>query len=193
MTSCLLGLVYDLRDEDVTIVVEITPGCRPWRSLPKTARAAIAQSAGNPDAVDVHIVWKTHRGATRFVAERPHGNAMRDLPRALSGSRIVRWTASTETFNPARGMILVTVPKSPTGTRAGACTEGNRAQISAASTHSDTVHRRLHGRPRPNRTPPSPSATDASDFAPKASVCSPWRWYGDVSAVLQTDPGLTGR
>lgn len=55
-----LGLVYDVRDEDGIIVVEMTlttPGCPASESLPEMARAAIAQSVGKPDAVDVRIVW----------------------------------------------------------------------------------------------------------------------------------------
>jgi metal-sulfur cluster biosynthetic enzyme len=55
-----LGLVYDVREEDGTIVVEMTlttPGCPASESLPEMARAAISQSVGNPTAVDVHIVW----------------------------------------------------------------------------------------------------------------------------------------
>jgi len=55
-----LGLVYDVREEDGTIVVEMTlttPGCPASESLPEMARAAISQSVGNPTAVDVRIVW----------------------------------------------------------------------------------------------------------------------------------------
>lgn len=55
-----LGLVYDVREEDGTIVVEMTlttPGCPASESLAEMARAAIAQSEGNPAAVDVRIVW----------------------------------------------------------------------------------------------------------------------------------------
>ncbi|MHB8430795.1 MAG: metal-sulfur cluster assembly factor [Acidimicrobiales bacterium] len=55
-----LGLVYDVRGEDGTIVVEMTlttPGCPASESLPEMVRAAIAESAESPDAVDVRIVW----------------------------------------------------------------------------------------------------------------------------------------
>jgi metal-sulfur cluster biosynthetic enzyme len=55
-----LGLVYDVREEDGTIVVEMTlttPGCPASESLPEMARAAISQSVGSPTAVDVRIVW----------------------------------------------------------------------------------------------------------------------------------------
>jgi metal-sulfur cluster biosynthetic enzyme len=55
-----LGLVYDVREEDGTIVVEMTlttPGCPASESLPEMARAAISQSVGNPTVVDVRIVW----------------------------------------------------------------------------------------------------------------------------------------
>ena len=55
-----LGLVYDVRDEDGTIIVEMTlttPGCPASESLPEMARAAIIQSVGNLTAVDVRIVW----------------------------------------------------------------------------------------------------------------------------------------
>ena len=55
-----LGLVYDVREEDGVVVVEMTlttPGCPASQSLPEMARAAISQSVGNPTAVDVRIVW----------------------------------------------------------------------------------------------------------------------------------------
>jgi metal-sulfur cluster biosynthetic enzyme len=55
-----LGLVYDVREEGGTIVVEMTlttPGCPASESLPEMARAAISQAVGNPTTVDVRIVW----------------------------------------------------------------------------------------------------------------------------------------
>jgi metal-sulfur cluster biosynthetic enzyme len=55
-----LGLVYDVREEDGTIVVEMTlttPGCPASESLPEMARAAIVESVGDPVAVDVRVVW----------------------------------------------------------------------------------------------------------------------------------------
>jgi len=55
-----LGLVYDVREEDGTIVVEMTlttPGCPASESLPEMARAAISQSFGSPTPVDVRIIW----------------------------------------------------------------------------------------------------------------------------------------
>ena len=54
-----LGLVYDLRDENGALVVEMTlttPGCPASESLPTIARDAISRAV--PDvAVDVRVVW----------------------------------------------------------------------------------------------------------------------------------------
>jgi metal-sulfur cluster biosynthetic enzyme len=55
-----LGLVYDVRQEDQTIVVEITlttPGCPASESISEMAHAAIAESLDNAVAVDVRLVW----------------------------------------------------------------------------------------------------------------------------------------
>ena len=55
-----LGLVYDVRERDGVIAVEMTlttPGCPASESLPEMARAAIAEMLGTPSAVDVRVVW----------------------------------------------------------------------------------------------------------------------------------------
>jgi metal-sulfur cluster biosynthetic enzyme len=55
-----LGLVYDVRDEDGTIVVDMTlttPGCPASESLTEMTRAAIVQVVGGSTPVDVHLVW----------------------------------------------------------------------------------------------------------------------------------------
>lgn len=54
-----MGLVYDIRDEDEAIVIEMTlttPGCPVSESLPEEARAA-AQSVAGDTAVDLRVVW----------------------------------------------------------------------------------------------------------------------------------------
>lgn len=56
-----LGLVYDVRDQDGTVVVEMTlttPGCPASESLPEMGRAAIAEAVGSAIPVDVHVVWE---------------------------------------------------------------------------------------------------------------------------------------
>lgn len=55
-----LGLVYDVRMESGTIVVEMTlttPGCPASESLPEMARNAIDEVVGAGASVDVRIVW----------------------------------------------------------------------------------------------------------------------------------------
>ncbi|MGH9297982.1 MAG: metal-sulfur cluster assembly factor [Acidimicrobiales bacterium] len=54
-----LGLVYDARDENGTVVVEMTlttPGCPASESLPEMARMAI-QAAVGAALVEVRVVW----------------------------------------------------------------------------------------------------------------------------------------
>ena len=54
-----LGLVYDLRDENGALVVEMTlttPGCPASESLPAIARDAIAYAVPGVE-VDVRVVW----------------------------------------------------------------------------------------------------------------------------------------
>lgn len=55
-----LGLVYDLRLEDGTVVVEMTlttPGCPVSETLPEMAEAAVADALGPGVGVDVRVVW----------------------------------------------------------------------------------------------------------------------------------------
>ena len=55
-----LGLVYDVRVEDGTVVVEMTlttPGCPASESLPEMARMALQEALG-PVAVEVRVVWE---------------------------------------------------------------------------------------------------------------------------------------
>lgn len=55
-----LGLVYDIRQEDGRLEVDMTltmPGCPASESLPHMARAAIADEIGGALDVDVKIVW----------------------------------------------------------------------------------------------------------------------------------------
>ena len=55
-----LGLVYDIRDEAGTLVVDMTmttPGCPVSESLPEMARAAIIDATDGAVDVDVQVVW----------------------------------------------------------------------------------------------------------------------------------------
>ena len=55
-----LGLVYDVREEDGTLVVEMTmttPGCPVSESLPEEAKTAVRQAAGDAVPVEVRVVW----------------------------------------------------------------------------------------------------------------------------------------
>ena len=55
-----LGLVYDVRAEGGTVVVEMTmttPGCPASEVLPEMARAAIADAVDGAVEVDVRVVW----------------------------------------------------------------------------------------------------------------------------------------
>ena len=55
-----LGLVYDVREEDGRLVVEMTmttPGCPVSESLPEEARTAVRQATGDSIPVEVRVVW----------------------------------------------------------------------------------------------------------------------------------------
>jgi metal-sulfur cluster biosynthetic enzyme len=56
-----LGLVYHVRDEEGTVVVEMTlttPGCPASESLPDMAKEAIEEVLGTGAAVEVRVVWE---------------------------------------------------------------------------------------------------------------------------------------
>ena len=56
-----LGLVYDVREQDGTLVVEMTmttPGCPVSETLPEEAKTAVRQAIGDSPAVDVRVVWE---------------------------------------------------------------------------------------------------------------------------------------
>jgi len=55
-----LGLVYDVRAEGDSLVVDMTmttPGCPASEVLPEMARAAIADAVADAVAVEVRVVW----------------------------------------------------------------------------------------------------------------------------------------
>jgi metal-sulfur cluster biosynthetic enzyme len=55
-----LGLIYDIRETDGTLFVEMTlttPGCPASESLSEMVRAATQQCVGNSTVVDVRVVW----------------------------------------------------------------------------------------------------------------------------------------
>jgi metal-sulfur cluster biosynthetic enzyme len=55
-----LGLIYDIREADGTVFVEMTlttPGCPASESLSEMVRAATQQCVGNSTAVDVRVIW----------------------------------------------------------------------------------------------------------------------------------------
>lgn len=56
-----LGLIYDVRDENEGIVVEMTlpsPGSPDWGGLPEMARAAVTDAVGSGMPVCVRVVWE---------------------------------------------------------------------------------------------------------------------------------------
>lgn len=55
-----LGLVYDIRDENGRVVIEMTlttPGCPVSESLPEMARVAVSDAIGPSADVEVQVVW----------------------------------------------------------------------------------------------------------------------------------------
>ena len=74
-----LGLVYDVRDEDGTVVVTMTlttPGCPASEALPDMARAAIADAVAGAAGVAVRVVW-----------DPPWSPSMIDVAAGTSGLR----------------------------------------------------------------------------------------------------------
>lgn len=56
-----LGLVYGVREEKGSLVVEMTmttPGCPASESLPEIARSAVEDAVGGAVPVDVRVVWE---------------------------------------------------------------------------------------------------------------------------------------
>lgn len=56
-----LGLVYGVREEEGSLLVEMTmttPGCPASESLPEIARGAIEDAVGGAVPVDVRVVWE---------------------------------------------------------------------------------------------------------------------------------------
>lgn len=55
-----LGLVYAVREDNGTIVIEMTlttPGCPVSESLPETARQAVREAVADAAEVEVRVVW----------------------------------------------------------------------------------------------------------------------------------------
>ena len=75
-----LGLVYDVREEDGVIVVEMTlttPGCPASESLPEMAQAAIAESLGTASAVEAHVVWDPPWSPEMIDTDKPGARGFR--------------------------------------------------------------------------------------------------------------------
>jgi metal-sulfur cluster biosynthetic enzyme len=75
-----LGLVYDVREKDGVIAVEMTlttPGCPASESLPEMARAAIAESLGTASAPEVRVVWDPPWSPEMIDTDEPGGRGFR--------------------------------------------------------------------------------------------------------------------